>query len=279
MSDDYSSAVSTAREYYNSNDADNFYFQIWGGEDIHVGLYKSETEAIADASHRTVETMISVFDTKPSAEHKIIDLGAGFGGAARWFAKTFGCHTTCLNLAETQNMRNREMTEEQGYTNLIDVIDGSFEAIPAEDNSFDFAWSQDSILHSGNREQVMVEVDRVLKPGGEFIFTDPMQANDVPEGVLQPVLDRLYLPNLGSVDFYQEQANKLGWVDGKFIDHTRQLVNHYSRVQQELIAKRETLANISNEYIDRMIAGLDHWIEAGNNGYLAWGILHFKKPS
>ena len=38
MSDSYSSVVKTAQEYYDSDDADNFYYHVWGGEDIHVGL-------------------------------------------------------------------------------------------------------------------------------------------------------------------------------------------------------------------------------------------------
>ncbi|MDH5777270.1 MAG: SAM-dependent methyltransferase, partial [Gammaproteobacteria bacterium] len=41
MSAAYSEAVATARDYYNSEDADNFYNIIWGGEDIHIGLYES----------------------------------------------------------------------------------------------------------------------------------------------------------------------------------------------------------------------------------------------
>src|SRR5690606_36140771 len=44
MSARYSEVVQTARDYYNSDDADNFYFHVWGGEDIHIGLYESENE-------------------------------------------------------------------------------------------------------------------------------------------------------------------------------------------------------------------------------------------
>ena len=54
---DYSQAVNTARDYYNSEDADAFYATIWGGEDIHIGLYESLDESITDASRRTVEHM------------------------------------------------------------------------------------------------------------------------------------------------------------------------------------------------------------------------------
>ena len=35
----YSDAATTAASYYDSTDADHFYADIWGGEDIHIGLY------------------------------------------------------------------------------------------------------------------------------------------------------------------------------------------------------------------------------------------------
>jgi DNA-binding NarL/FixJ family response regulator len=31
-------------------------------------------------------------------------------------------------------------------------------------------------------------------------------------------------------------------------------------------------------YSERILQGLQHWIDAGRNGYLAWGLLHFRKP-
>ncbi|HCE41422.1 MAG TPA: SAM-dependent methyltransferase, partial [Alcanivorax sp.] len=53
MNSAYSNAVNTARDYYNSDDADQFYARVWGGEDIHVGLYENDEEPIFDASRRT----------------------------------------------------------------------------------------------------------------------------------------------------------------------------------------------------------------------------------
>lgn len=279
MSQTYSQAVKTAQDYYNSDDADNFYFHIWGGQDIHIGSYVSADEDIAAASGRTVSNMAGRLHDV-DAETRIIDIGAGYGGAARWLAHTYLCHVSCLNLSEAQNTRNRVLTDAEGLTDLIDVIDGSFEEIPFPDGQFDIAWSQDAILHSGQRGKVLAEVDRVLKPGGEFIFTDPMQADDCPDGVLQPVLDRIHLQTLGSFAFYREQARHLGWEEVGITDLTPQLVTHYVRVRQELAQRREDLSGkVSDAYIDRMIAGLGHWIDAGDNGYLAWGILHFRKPA
>lgn len=274
----YSDVVQTAREYYNSDDADNFYFHVWGGEDIHIGLYQSDREDIAPASERTVSTMAGKLSGLGQGT-RVVDLGAGYGGAARWLAKQYGCHVSCVNLSEAQNRRNRDLTAQAGLSDLIDVHDASFEEIPAADGNFDVVWSQDSFLHSGQRARVMDEIDRVLKPGGQLIFTDPMQADDCPPDVLGPVLQRIHLDTLGSFAFYRAEARRLGWVEIGVDDMTHQLVRHYTRVREVLSESRPQLAEkVSEAYIDRMIAGLSHWIEAGSKGYLAWGILHFRKP-
>ena len=277
MSVNYSEAVATARDYYNSEDADNFYNIIWGGEDIHIGLYQSDKEAITDASHRTVRHMAAKLEGI-NAETKVLDIGAGYGGAARYLAETFACSVTALNLSEKENERNRQLNAERGLTDKISVVDGSFESIPAEDASFDVVWSQDAILHSGQREQVIQEVARVLKPGGRFIFTDPMQSDDCPEGVLQPILERIHLSSLGSPAFYRDMAARVGLHEQSFDEQTQQLVNHYTRVLQETERYEADLSDrIDPDYITRMKKGLGYWIDGGNKGYLAWGIFIFNK--
>lgn len=277
MTGNYSETVEVARDYYNSDDADNFYFEIWGGTDIHIGLYENDVEPIADASARTVERMADKLEGIGS-ESRLADFGAGYGGSARALTRRFGCHVSCINLSEVQNDRNREFNAEAGLTDRIDVFDASFEAAPLEDADFDAVWSQDSLLHAGDRARVLDEVDRILKPGGQFIFTDPMQADDCPDGVLQPVLDRLHLETLGSFAYYREQAKRLGWTELGVEDLTYQLVNHYSRVRKELASRRESFSGkISSEYVDRMLQGLKNWVDAGKAGYISWGILHFRK--
>jgi sarcosine/dimethylglycine N-methyltransferase len=277
MSQSYSEAVSIAREYYNSDDADHFYSTIWGGEDIHIGLYQHKGEPILDASHRTVNHMANLIDNL-SADTRVLDIGSGYGGAARYLAKTYGCHVTALNLSEKENERHRQLNQEQNLSTKIDVVDGSFEDIPVDAEQFDVVWSQDAILHSGQREQVLREVARVLKPGGQFIFTDPMQADNCPQGVLQPILDRIHLSTLGSPQFYRDQLTKLGLSEILFEEKTDQLVNHYSSVLDETTAKQQALLkSVSQDYVERMKKGLQYWIDGGNNGYLCWGIFVFKK--
>ena len=272
------SVVDVAEAYYDSSDADEFYFHIWGGEDIHIGLYQSDKDSIGDASRRTVEAMADSVEGALGKNSRAIDLGSGFGGAARYLAKRFGCHVTCLNISEVENARNRKANAAAGLDKLIDVKHGTFEEIPEKDASFDLAWSQDAILHSGDRERVIAEVARVLKPGGEFVFTDPMQADDCPKGVLQPVYDRIHLTSLGSVRFYREAAARHGLELVDVRPMPEQLRNHYARVRVELKARYDEMVKVaSKDYVDRMLVGLQNWVDAADKGYLNWGIMHFRK--
>ena len=272
-----SQAVRKAEEYYDSSEADAFYKNVWGGEDIHIGIYNTPDEDIAQASRRTVETMALQIPGL-GRKTRVIDLGAGYGGSARHLAGTYGCHVTCLNLSETQNDLNRDKNAETDLDALIDVVHGSFEDIPAEDASVDLVWSQDAILHSGDRPRVLDEISRVLAPGGHVIFTDPMQADDVPDGVLQPILDRIHLTTLGSFAFYRDEFAKRGFSEVQLSPMLNQLRTHYFRVGEELKRRYDEIVRLSGKtYVDNMLRGLDHWVDGADKGYLAWGILHFMK--
>lgn len=278
MSEVFDQATQTARDYYNSADADSFYEVVWGGEDIHIGIYLAKDEPIRDASRRTVDHLIDRLGPI-DADTRVLDIGAGYGGAARRLVERAGCRVVCLNLSEAENDRNRTLNREACVEDRIQVVDGSFEQIPADDDAFDAVWSQDAILHSGDRARVLQEVDRVLSPGGRFVFTDPMRSDDCPEGVLDPILERIHLPDLGSPGFYLSQAESLGWKDLGYEDKTEQLVNHYTRVLETTDALREQLrGRVSDAYIERMKRGLRHWIDGGRSGHLAWGVFLFEKP-
>lgn len=270
--------VKTTQEYYDSDDADQFYHTIWGGEDIHVGIYQSPEEEIRIASNRTVRSMAELIPGL-NDQTKILDLGAGYGGAARFFATQYGAHVTCLNLSEKENERNREKNEAAGLGNKVEVIQGNFESLPFGEETFDVVWSEDAILHSGNKMQVFREVDRVLNPKGSFIFTDPMQSDDCPDGVLDKILERIHLEIMGSVQLYRDHAKTLGFEEKEILEMPGQLVNHYTQVLNYLRDRKQELIQVcSRDYIERMDVGLQYWIDGGKRGYLNWGILHFVKP-
>jgi SAM-dependent methyltransferase len=276
-----SSTTATARTYYNSTDADTFYSTIWGGSTINIGIYPPSSlsaTSISAASLRTIQKMAS--HILPLPPHtRILDLGAGYGGAARYLAKTYGCHVTCLNLSEVENERNRAANRDEGLERLVDVVEGSFEELPFAEERFDVVWSQDAFLHSGDRRAVVREISRVLvKEEGRVVFTDPMAAEGVGKEELGPILERLKLESLGSLEFYRQKFEKRGFEEVGFEDLSGHLTVHYARVLEELERREEDLRGaISDEYVANMKEGLGHWIEGGRSGKLSWGISQFRR--
>ncbi len=210
---------------------------------------------------------------------RVLDLGAGYGGAARWLAREKGWSVTCVNISETQNATNRAKTAEAGLADRITVLHGSFDDPPVEQGAFDVVWSQDSFLHGADRAKIIRAAADALMPGGQLIFTDPMQADDAPADALAPILARIHLPSLGSVAAYREAAAAAGLEEVGVEEMPEQLGRHYARVRQELERARASLGDrISADYADRMIAGLGHWVDGARQGWLDWGVLHFRKP-
>ncbi|MGD9811810.1 MAG: methyltransferase domain-containing protein [Sphingobium sp.] len=266
--------VAVARDYYDSEEADGFYSNIWGGEDIHIGLYDG-TGDIRTASRRTVDHMAGKLG--PLKGRKVLDLGAGYGGAARVLAGEHAAHVTCLNLSEVENERNRDLTEAAGLSGRVDVIDGSFDAMPFADESFDIAWSQDAILHAPDREAVLDEVARVLKSGGLFIFHDPMQADDLSDlAVLQPIYDRIHLPDLASIGFYRKALIARGFAEVETEVLSHQLGTHYRRIREDMLARKDELG-LPQAFVDRMSEGLGHWVQGAADGNLSWAIMVYRK--
>src|SRR5690606_18453432 len=131
------------------------------------------------------------------------------------------------------------------------------------------------MLHSGDRVRVLQEVVRVLKPKGEFVFTDPMAADDCDKAALKPILDRLHLDSMGSPGFYRAELGRLGLARIEFEDHSEQIAPHYGRVLEETERRHSELSGkVSESYLTRMKIGLKNWVEGGRAGNLTWGIFH-----
>ncbi len=275
-----SAAEAAAEAYYDSGDADRFYGTIWGGEDIHVGLYgrNAATTDIATAAYKMTAAMADRLPTLSSTA-QILDLGSGYGGAARYVARRFDCKVCCINISEVQNERNRRRNRAVGLNDRIEVLHGSFHDVPAASASVDVVWAQDSFLRSDNREQVVTEIHRVLRPGGQAVFTDQMQADEVPPQLLQPLYDRFRVGALASPSWYRRTFLRHGFRPEEWCDLTPELLQHYVAVRTQLRQRYDKLSGeISTSYMDRMLINLNNWVSAGHAGYLRWGIFHFRKP-
>ena len=281
-----SSATTSARNYYDSPSSDAFYSLIWGGEDIHIGIYDDPSITITEASQKTVQKMVSTLETSGiqlTPQTRILDMGAGYGGAARYLAKQYGCKVVCLNLSAIQNTRNEKLNKEEGLEDLVSVVEGSFEEVPGEvvkEGKFDIIWSQDSYLHSDHREKIVDEIARLLDDGkhARVAFTDIMASSTAFKehgDLMRSMMERLSLSSLGSIDFFMSAFEKRGFKDFGYWDGVKQFRAHYQRLGEELERRRDELEGVEEARIEKQTVGLKNWVKAADRNCVDWGIFCF----
>ena len=119
----------------------------------------------------------------------VLDLGSGGGIDVLLSARRVGPTGKAYGLDMTDDMLAlaRENQRKAGVTN-VEFLKGEIERIPLPDNSVDVIISNCVINLSGDKDQVLREAFRVLKPGGRFAVSDIVTRGEVPRKVRDDVL-------------------------------------------------------------------------------------------
>jgi SAM-dependent methyltransferase len=143
----------------------------------------------------------------------VLDLGSGGGIDVLLSARRVGPTGKAYGLDMTDEMLAlaRENQRQAGVQN-VEFLRGEIENIPLPDNSVDVIISNCVINLSADKDRVLREAFRVLKPGGRFAVSDVVVHGDVPAEVRQNVLlwvgciagalqDTEYISKLGAAGF------------------------------------------------------------------------------
>jgi arsenite methyltransferase len=124
-----------------------------------------------------------------NAGETVLDLGSGGGIDVLLSAQRVGPSGKAYGLDMTDEMLAlaRENQCKAGIEN-VEFLKGEIENIPLPDNSVDVIISNCVINLSGDKDKVLCEAFRVLKPGGRFAVSDVVTRGEVPLEVRQNIL-------------------------------------------------------------------------------------------
>jgi SAM-dependent methyltransferase len=149
----------------------------------------SETAALPDtavAASLGCGNPTALADLKPG--EVVLDLGSGGGIDVLLSAQRVGPTGKAYGLDMTDEMLAlaRENQRKAGATN-VEFLEGELENIPLPDGSVDVIISNCVINLSGDKDRVLAEAFRVLRPGGRFAVSDVVVRGEVPPEIRRSV--------------------------------------------------------------------------------------------
>lgn len=159
----------------------------WAGADLidrveaalaEAGLTPDGTtvEALAPLDHfhaRGLPATVELADAlEIPAGSRLLDIGCGIGGPARYFAQRFDCHVDGIDLTPPFIEVARRLTERTGLDDRVRMSLGNAMDLQFADASFDGALCQHVTMNIADRAGFFSGVFRVLRPGGFFALSE-----------------------------------------------------------------------------------------------------------
>lgn len=140
------------------------------GEELHYGVFGTGSEALPEATAELTARMLAAARIEPGSS--LLDVGCGTGAPACRLARDTGARVTGITTSATGVEAARARAAAEGLSDTVgfeerDAMDNGF-----PDASFDRVWALESSHLMRDRDRMVAECARVLRPGGRFVLCD-----------------------------------------------------------------------------------------------------------
>jgi cyclopropane-fatty-acyl-phospholipid synthase len=189
-------------------------------------LFNHPDEILAEAQRRKIHRLIELADIRP--EHRVLEIGCGWGGFAIETARATGCKVTGITISEEQYTYARQRIAAEGLEDRVEILLCDYRDMAG---TFDRIVSIEMLEAVGHQYYgtYLVACDRLLKPGGRVVLqviTIPDQRYNAyranPDWIQKHIFPGGMLPSL------TELSKAMTKYSGFTVEHLDNIGLHYA---------------------------------------------------
>lgn len=247
------------------------YYHIVWESNVHVGYwFPDDPDApLAVAQENLTDLLISKTPVGPG--QKVLDVGCGFGRPGVKLAEKTGCGVVGITISQVQTAEANRYAQERGLGQRAAFHCVDAMKMPFADEMFDAVWAFECLFHMPDRAEVLRQIARVLRPGGQLILTDTFEKVPFTPLEAQIVRAGFQVNSFASPDEYRVLLNTSGFKEKELMDISENTRNSYTQLMAVTSRKEAELHTIyGEEFIAQLqqIAPVMEAINLNKIGYL-----------
>ena len=212
------------------------------------------------------------------AEDVVLDVCSGMGGPARYLAWKTGCDVTGLDITRSRVEGATELTRVAGLSGSVRFVHGNALAMPFQDASFTLAIAQESFAHIPDKQRLLAECARVLRPTGRLVFSDILHRGNLSVQDTQRLSEGMTFSDIATAEEYAEQLRLCRLEVVRLVD----LTEDWTRILVERLAmyrslESQTVARFGREHFERYDRAYQDFVGLYQSGVLAGALIHALK--
>lgn len=199
-----------------------------------------------------VDAGIAALGLRP--RHRVLDVGSGLGGPARYLAERVGCTVTALELQRDVHEVGRELTGRCGLARLVRHLHGDILEGPAPPGAFDALVSWLAFLHIPERERLYRRCHEALRPGGGIYVEDFFERGRLNAREHRALARKVYCRDLPRLENLRRDLEAAGFVEVRVRDVSPSWTDFVAERARAYRASREQEVALHGA---ELFAGLD----------------------
>jgi cyclopropane fatty-acyl-phospholipid synthase-like methyltransferase len=255
------------------------------GDELHYGVFRAGDEDLPTATAALTDRMVEAAQLRAGLE--VLDVGCGTGApactlAAQHGVRVVGITTSAVGVQAATERAERAGLSAQVRFQVADGMDNGF-----ADASFDRAWVLESSHLMPDRDRLIAECARVLRPGGRIALCDIIRRREIPIPEIRARLADFRLleqvfgeARMESLHVYRELMTDAGLVVDDVEDLTRVTLPTFDRWRANAAANRAPAAELLGAQDYAAFVRSTEVLESfWNDGTLGYGIIAAVKRS